>query len=365
MTDAPMHPLETILRRCAEAAPQPWYPSAYAQAAGIPRDSLDPHLERLRMAGLIHLTDWVQGQGQGYALTPAGIAFLQNPRYLARLRDDGPLPQGELRRPPRRLPEGDATTWERGEAIRAALVGLAVPAVTYTLILLNVLWFLVGFYLTAQAAIPREQFLWGGADVLSILHDTGAITYPDIYEKHQWWRLLTCCFVHFGIIHLGVNMYSLYVVGPLLERMWGTWRFLLLYLITGLGGSMAMMVWARPPFIGAGASGALWGVLASMVTWILLNRRYLPASLASGWLRNLLFVFGLNVLITVSLPGISKEAHFGGGLVGLVAAVPMNYARFGRGWQRGLALLGLLVLVLLGVGWFVLSVVTNSGPVAG
>jgi len=78
--------LETILRQCAEAAPSPWYPSAYARTRGIPRDDLDPDLDRLRMAGLIHLTDWVQGQGQGYALTPDGEHVLQTPRELARLR---------------------------------------------------------------------------------------------------------------------------------------------------------------------------------------------------------------------------------------------------------------------------------------
>jgi membrane associated rhomboid family serine protease len=362
MTDAPMHPLETILRRCAAAAPQPWYPSAYAQAAGIPRDSLDPHLERLRLAGLIRLTDWIQGQGQGYALTPAGVAVLQNPRSLAQLRGDGPLPQLDRPHPRPRLPEGDPTTWERGEAIRAALLEPAVPVVTFALIALNVLWFLVGLMRATQAGVqPSEFLLFGISDIpprtqeqiLDVLHATGALRYENIYPDHQWWRLLSCCFVHFGLLHLGTNMLSLYWVGPLLERLWGSWRFLLLYLIAGLGGSMAMVLWTQRPFIGAGASGALWGILASMVTWILLNRRYLPGALVSGWLRNLLFVFVLNVLITLGIPGISKEAHFGGGFVGLAAAVPMNYSLFGRGGWRWLALLGLLAAVTLGLAWFV------------
>ena len=81
-----LDPLETILRQCAEAAPFPWYPTAYARTNGITREELDPHLDQLRMAGLIHLTDWVQGQGQGYALTPEGESVLQNPRELAKVR---------------------------------------------------------------------------------------------------------------------------------------------------------------------------------------------------------------------------------------------------------------------------------------
>src|SRR5713226_10085732 len=80
-----LDPLETILRQCAEAAPSPWYPSEYARTNGIHRDSLDPYLDQLRMAGLVHLTDWVPGHGQGYALTPAGEDVLKNPRQLARL----------------------------------------------------------------------------------------------------------------------------------------------------------------------------------------------------------------------------------------------------------------------------------------
>src|SRR5690348_12053845 len=78
--------LETILLQCAHAAPEPWYPSQYAQANGMSRDDLDPFLDQLRMAGLVRLTDWVQGKGQGYALTPDGERVLQSPRELARVR---------------------------------------------------------------------------------------------------------------------------------------------------------------------------------------------------------------------------------------------------------------------------------------
>src|SRR5439155_1871894 len=115
--------------------------------------------------------------------------------------------------------------------------------------------------LTAQAGVPWNDFIAGGSSVpvrhlkvQDILHRTGAITYEDIAGENAWWRLLTCCFVHIGLLHLLVNMYSLYVVGPLLERMWGRWRFLVLYLSAGLVGSCAMVLFTTPPFLGAGAS---------------------------------------------------------------------------------------------------------------
>ena len=61
-------PLNAILRLCAGTAPNPWYPKLYCQETGVARDSLDVPLERLRLGGMIHLTEWVEGAGQGYAL---------------------------------------------------------------------------------------------------------------------------------------------------------------------------------------------------------------------------------------------------------------------------------------------------------
>jgi hypothetical protein len=141
-------------------------------------------------------------------------------------------------------------------------------------------------------------------------------------------------------------MYSLYVVGPLLERMWRAWRFLLLYLITGLVGSCCMVVFSAPDFIGAGASGALWGIMASMATWVFLNRAHLPRQLVSAWKRSLLIVFILNVLITYSFRNISASAHFGGGIAGLVVAVPLEYVRYAHGWRRWLAAAGVAAVPL-------------------
>src|SRR5262249_10876867 len=63
------NPQALILRLCADAAPNPWYPSAWVREQGISRDDVDPFLDQLRMGGLIRLTDWVAGHGQGYALT--------------------------------------------------------------------------------------------------------------------------------------------------------------------------------------------------------------------------------------------------------------------------------------------------------
>lgn len=346
MTNEPaLHPLEAILRHCAAARPEPWYPSAYAREAGIDRDSLDPYLDQLRLAGLIQIADWAQGKGQGYTLTPAGAEVVEDPRQLGRVRD-GDVP----RAPPSPVPSfhepGDAAR-RRTEAIQDVVARRSAPGVTLVLIAVNVLVFLAGLGLAQQKG-QAEAYLAGGFSELAARF---AVRRFEIFAHHEWWRLLTACFVHFGFIHLAVNMYSLYVVGPLLERIWGHWQFLALYLIAGVGGSCAMLFFDPPNSQGgAGASGAIWGVLASMVTWLVLNRGVLADASIAYWRRQLVFVFILNVFITFSIPGISKGAHFGGGVVGLLTALPLDVLRFGRPAARGLAALVLVAIPTACVG---------------
>jgi membrane associated rhomboid family serine protease len=228
--------------------------------------------------------------------------------------------------------------------------------VTYTLLFLNILVFLAGLALAKYRQVPIGDYISGHqTPAVREIHDlTGFLSGEDVYVRGQWWRLITACFGHIGFVHLAVNMYSLFVVGPLLERIWGSGRFLVLYLISGLGGSCGMLL-QKPLGGGAGASGALWGVMASFATWIYLNRHALPPALIASWRRSLLIVFILNVGITVGIPQVSKGAHFGGGIIGLVAGVPLDYLRFGRGWQRAAAFAGLIALPVLCLGILIQS----------
>jgi rhomboid protease GluP len=165
----------------------------------------------------------------------------------------------------------------------------------------------------------------------------------------QWWRILTSCFGHVGLLHLGANMVTLYMVGPLLERLWGRGRFLLLYLLSGVGGGCGMLL-ENPIGGGAGASGALWGILASLGTWTYLNRTALPPSLVAFWRRRLLWALVLNLFVTFGIPNVSKGGHFGGGLVGLIAAVPADWISLGSLRRRLLGWLGLLAILLVCLG---------------
>jgi rhomboid protease GluP len=315
------NPLVGILQLCASSAPQPWYPSAYAKEKGIDRDSLDPHLDRLRMGGLVQLTDWVQGTGQGYRLTPEGERVLQTPRDLAVL-GDGQLPQQKIVEQVAG-PQGSTSAWDRGEAIRNSLLDSEPPRATQVLLFANIAVFLVGLALAGKEGLASPYLAGtsphslGSEKLWEIQHELGAITGTDLV-RGQWWKLISSCFVHFGLIHLLVNMYTLYVLGPQSEKMWGRWRFLLIYFICGLGGSCAV-VWNNPEAGGAGASGALWGLMTSYLAWVFLNREYLPGALSPERLRAWLSVLLINVFISM-MPGISAAAHFGGGAVGVPAA---------------------------------------------
>jgi rhomboid protease GluP len=356
--EAEESPLVAILRHCAAAAPEPWYPSAHARTTGIPRDSLDSPLERLRLGGLVELTPWTQGNGQGYRLTPQGEEVLHAPRQLNLLRAG--------RMPERAWNDGDAaepgpgplTTYDRGEIVRAGLDPFRGGFISRILLLANLAVFLYGVALAGDQGLLSD-YLSGSSrnpKLWTLQHTLGALTGLDIVQG-EWWKLMTACFVHFGWIHLACNLFGLYVLGPVVEQMWGRWRFLFIYLVSGLAGSCAML-WANPDTHGAGASGALWGLMTSYPAWLFLNRRHLPGPIDPGFLRNLVVVFLVNIFIS-TMPGISAAAHFGGGAAGIVAAALANAERFSVGPVRWLAALGMALLPVVCVGALVREMQTD------
>ena len=184
-------------------------------------------------------------------------------------------------RPATVVPEERLSPVARSDAVRAALLDQSKPVVTQWLLYANVGVFLVGLILASQRQVSVNQYLFGARtqEVAAIWHDTGSLHALDIVWNGQWWRLLSCCFVHLGGLHLAVNMYALYVLGPMLERMLGRGRYLFLYLASGLCASCAALL-LNPETGLAGASGAICGLLGAVGVWVLLNKQYLPPSLA-------------------------------------------------------------------------------------
>jgi membrane associated rhomboid family serine protease len=352
MSDAALPPLEMILRQCADKAPEPWYPSLYARETGTPRDSLDPHLDRLRLGGFVQLTEWESGKGQGYRLTPEGKELLLRQRLLDGVRN-GQLP--ERRAEPQR-PDSAREMVLPSEAVRDSVFGgESYPVMTRGLIYANIAVFLAGLFLAVRGGASVGEYMAGasqgeaGAVIRDAQLQTGAIEGQRVYFKHEWWRLLTCCFVHFGLVHIGVNMVALWSLGPITERILGPWRFLLFYLLCGIVGSCGVLL-ENPLGLAAGASGAIWGLMSGLAVLIFVHRSALPPQVAGSILRQLGFWIILNVLITLNIPMLSKGAHFGGGIAGAILAVPVDYLRYGRGMQRWLAVVVILLVPTLAFG---------------
>jgi membrane associated rhomboid family serine protease len=134
--------------------------------------------------------------------------------------------------------------------------------------------------------------------------------------NHQWYRMITSVFLHQSLLHIALNMWSLWVLGPYLEGLLGRLRFLVLYLLAGLGGSALVMVTAPEEFV-LGASGAIFGLLGALIV-IHRHRGY--------QLGPILAVLLVNLVATFSISGIAWQAHIGGLAVGLLLGAGYAYA---------------------------------------
>ena len=161
---------------------------------------------------------------------------------------------------------------------------------------------------------------------------------PEIVAYGQWWRLFTAGFLHYGPIHIALNMIAVFVLGRDLEPVLGRVRFLAVYLISLLGGSVAVFLFGALNTAVAGASGAVFGLMGGLAV-VLLRLKVNPGP-ALG-------IIALNVFISITLPGISLLGHLGGLVIGAIATVAMVYppARSQAVWQFG-TLIGLLVALI-------------------
>jgi membrane associated rhomboid family serine protease len=316
---------------CAREAPQPWYPRRYIRQTGADPDQVDAVLQMLALEGLVEKAPGTLETGAGVTLTPLGQQVVDDPALMDRLRQGLPV------RPD-----------DAGSVVRNSLRSRARPVVTQALVGLNVLVFLYGAWVASQkvpslAGTYLSLMPWGEA-YRGLLEELGSAVAGKIRDD-QWWRLMTCTFLHAGLLHIGMNMYALYVLGSFAEQVWGRWRFLVIYLIAGWGGSCLAMAY-NPGTPVVGASGAICGVLGAVIVWILLCGKYLPAEMARRGRNQLLLNVVLIVFISL-LPGVSGWGHLGGGLAGAAAALVLHWQRFGAAVLRWAALLLLLAVPVI------------------
>ncbi len=330
-----------ILGWIAKAAGQSWFPSQHAATTGTDRDALDEPLTQLRIAGLVRIATWVRGIGQGYALTPEGEEALATGLGIP---TNGQSPEPLKSDPVLAIPDDPMVLTDEQSASELP-IDPRPPVVVPTLLIANVLWFFVGLVAAIRVGHSFWTYLLSGNS--SISHRLGSVGGEDLL-RGEWWRLLASCFVHGSGIHLLVNLFALAMVGPLAELLWGRRRLLAIYVLSGLAGSCLAMA-VHPQHAVVGASGAIWGVLMSLVVWFVVFRAELPSDVVMDAARRLTVAIGVNVGLSF-LPGISWEAHLGGGVVGLVAAGLLNAMRFGDHNRQRIALGLLFALPVMSIG---------------
>lgn len=180
----------------------------------------------------------------------------------------------------------------------------AIP-VTWGLIAVNAIIFLLMVWSSASL------FSISGEVAKSLGSNDGALTLAG-----QWWRLFTSMFLHFGLMHFALNMFSLWVIGSLCERLFGSIRYLGAYLAAGMTGSVASVVW-HPALNSAGASGAIFGIFGALLAFVLDDRNAVPPTVRRKMSRDMAIMIGVNLLFGLHM-GIDNAAHIGGLVGGVV-----------------------------------------------
>ncbi|MET8255931.1 rhomboid family intramembrane serine protease [Micromonospora sp. NPDC005205] len=224
--------------------------------------------------------------------------------------------------------------------------------VTKALIAVNVLFLLASIASArgGDAAAGGSGFggLMGGSTPLT---EWGAVlgrayladyTLGGIAEG-QWYRLVTAMFLHYGVLHLLLNMWALWVLGRSLEANLGRVRFAALYLIAGLGGNVAAYLFSSPRAATVGASTAVFGLFAAL---IIIERRL------GRDISRIIPILVINLVFTLAVPGISIPGHLGGLVVGALMALVLAYAPRGRRTLVQVTGGALILLILLALVLF-------------
>ncbi len=227
-----------------------------------------------------------------------------------------------------------ATPWQRRESMPILI--------TQAIFGINVAVF-IGMLLSGASPMSPS-----GASLLAWGANYGPLTLNG-----ESWRLLTSCFVHIGIIHIAFNMWCLWSLGGLAERLYGRLTFACVYLLCGVAGSLASLFWHRMPMLSAGASGAIFGIAGAVIASIKLGE-FSSGVMTQGIMRSLIAFVGYNIVFGL-VSGITDNAcHIGGLLAGLLlGALIAKVAPEPRLLPR----LGLVVLVaaLLAGGYYELQ----------
>jgi rhomboid protease GluP len=237
---------------------------------------------------------------------------------------------------------GEDSEYQRVETVPWQRSQSSSMAVTQVIFGANVAVFL-GMLLAGVSMIDNPA----GQDLVRWGANFGPLTVSG-----QWWRLLTCAFIHGSLLHIAFNMWCLWDLGRLAESLYGHWTFAAVYLITGAAASLTSVAW-NPVVLSVGASGAIFGIAGALIASFYLGEFSLPRSALAGTLRSLLVFAGYNLFFGAVIARTDNAAHIGGLVMGLilgalVARIAPMHDDIGR---RIAVLLVGIVLVAGGIMW--------------
>ncbi|TDL82300.1 rhomboid family intramembrane serine protease [Peribacillus frigoritolerans] len=186
----------------------------------------------------------------------------------------------------------------------------------------------------------------GGSQNTQVLIQFGAKYNPSIING-EWWRFFTPIILHIGMLHLLMNTLALIYIGSAVERMYGSAKFLFIYLFAGAAGTLASF--ALSPSISAGASGAIFGCFGALLYLGIIKPNLFFRTIGS----NLIFIIVLNLLFGFAVPNIDNAGHIGGLLGGFLAALTVPLPKQNK-W--GLRLLGAFLSILLIAGAYIYGI---------
>jgi rhomboid protease GluP len=211
----------------------------------------------------------------------------------------------------------------------------ATTPVTTALVVINVAIFVAmllsgaGFWHSPNAV----QLHWGA-------------NFGPATQDGEWWRLASAMFLHFGIMHLLLNALSLWDAGQLVERMYGRWRFIAIYMVSGLFGNILSLVLQGNQAVSGGASGAIFGVYGAALVFLWRERAAISAY-EFRWLFGGGVAFSIvTIILGYIIPGIDNAAHIGGFIAGALTSICLSQSITARSMPKAYAMLAASMIII-------------------
>lgn len=187
------------------------------------------------------------------------------------------------------------------------------PLVTMGFIGINIIMYVITAYLS---------FVYAGGSIfnsdINVLILLGAKV-NELIVQGEYFRLISAMFLHGGLVHLMVNMYSLYAIGPMVERVYGKKKYIAIYFVAGICSSLFSYFFSAS--VSIGASGAIFGLLGAVLIFAIKSK----GRTGIGFIKSILSVIVINILIGITLPNIDNFAHMGGLFGGLLISFLVNF----------------------------------------